>query len=298
MTADAEVLGHEVADRERTNEERVLAVVADRPDGCSSFAVAIETRIPRSSVEPVLKKLERQGKVQGVMTRKGVLLWYPRGQVSETAEPKPSGEGICRYCGKHCARPAYHERLCRENPDRFVPVLSAKAKRPGPAPPADPAPPASGPTCATCSDPECGDQGKHQEACEDHEAGPRREAALIEQAEKDLAAMPACESGSCTIQPDPVLDAPFAPEPRAFRESVPVAVMDPEPKPWNWPTEARPEAKRPEVQEDVRAWLLRTLSQLSDDARARGFEVEIEASWGNRTIHAHADLKAGKGARE
>lgn len=74
--------------------------------------------------------------------------------------------------------------------------------------------------------------------------------------------------------------------------------MDPEPKPWNWPTEARPEAKRPEVQEDVRAWLLRTLSQLSDDARARGFEVEIEASWGNRTIHAHADLKAGKGARE
>ena len=95
-----------------------------------------------------------------------------------------------------------------------------------------------------------------------------------------------------------LLDAPFAPEPRAFRESVPVAVMDPEPKPWNWPTEARPEAKRPEVQEDVRAWLLRTLQQLSDDAEARGFEVEIEASWGNLTIHAHADLKAGKGARE
>lgn len=164
------------------------------------------------------------------------------------------------------------------------------------------------PRCSTCADDQCGDRGKDLIACDDHEpTGPHylgdaeteEEAlALIEQAEKDLAAMPACESGSCTIQPDPVLDAPFAPEPRAFRESVPVAVMDPEPKPWNWPTEARPEAKRPEVQEDVRAWLLRTLSQLSDDARARGFEVEIEASWGNRTIHAHADLKAGKGARE
>jgi hypothetical protein len=264
--------------------------------------------------------------------------------------------GKCQFCGKLMeSRLKNHERLCKANPGRFnkprgpVPELLISAKNdqfsnsppePAPTPIDDTVPPGSElmgldkghndalgayelskpPTCATCSDSGCGDQGKDLIACDDHEPGPtvrRGRMAPVgphydpEQAAEDLAAMPDCESGRCTIQPDPVLDAPFAPEPRAFRESVPIAVMEGEPKPWSWPLETfhgraatlakdNPESEhyqRPESQEDVRAWLLRTLTQLSDDARARGFDVEVSTSWGNYSLKAHMDLKVRREVR-
>jgi len=251
-----------------------------------------------------------------------------------TTEAMPIIDLACQWCGKVLETPGrarQHEPVCGSNPkrnvggakrDRWAPKamvtcelcgeiytksnksrhLKLCKKRPEPAPIDNSVPPGSDlettvdellarPRCATCADDQCGDQGKDLVACDDHEP----------------AAMPECEGEACTIAPDPILDAPFAPEPRAFRESVPVAVMDPEPKPWSWPVETfdgraatlardNPESehyRRPEVQEDVRAWLLRTLSQLSDDAEARGFRVTVTAEW----PALRADIVIEQGAR-
>lgn len=102
---------------------------------------------------------------------------------------------------------------------------------------------------------------------------------------------PECEGDSCIIS----------------YGSVPIAVMAPEPKPWSWPLDTcggraatlardNPESehyRRAEVQEDRRAWLLRTLQQLTDDAEARGLRVNVEASWNGRKVGAYVKIRDG-----
>lgn len=145
---DTEILGREIPGREPTNEEKVLAAINGRPDGCSSIAIAIETRIQRGAVEFILEKLQARGKVQSTRNGKGVLTWYP-GVKPECEGPEPappivgpratpevkpdplplvkppkeSESTSCKFCGKVLTSPGrkrQHEVVCGSNPKRNV----------------------------------------------------------------------------------------------------------------------------------------------------------------------------------
>lgn len=144
------------------------------------------------------------------------------------------------------------------------------------------------PKCSTCADDQCGDRGKDVPACDDHEPekcpicgkpraewkgeeGPWRYGGVDycslpcmwatrgptkDKQAKDLAAIPECESGTCTIGPDPVLDAPFSQQPQG------------------------PTGDTPLTPRGLRQWLVDELMVLTDRAEARGFRVETSVSWG------------------